>query len=257
VAGAVAASLLDAVGVQTFAHVVALGGTETVHASLEPGLLARRFTAQEIVARAFDSPVAVVDDAAAERDMIARIDAAKAAGDTLGGVVEVGAVGVPIGLGSYATADARLDARLAFALMSIPAIKAVEIGHGVQGARARGSELHDAIVRADDGRIVRATNRAGGVEGGVSNGETLAARAHMKPLPTLRTALPSIDLATGEVHVAHKERSDVCAVPACAVVAECMLALVVADALLERYGGDHLAMLVDHVARDRARVDAR
>jgi chorismate synthase len=251
VAGAIAVSVLRSVGIETFAHVVAIGDVDTRHANVDPGSVLDEHPPQVVVERAAASAVGVVDDAAATARMMAAIDAAKDEGDTLGGVIEVGVVGAPIGLGSYTTFETRLDARVAGALMSIPAVKGVELGLGVMGARRRGRDLHDAIVPGREGSLARATNRAGGVEGGVTNGEPLIARLYMKPLPTLRTALPSVDLLTGRPHIAHRERSDVCAVPAAAVVAEGMLALVVTDALLERYGGDHMGMLRDAVLRDR------
>jgi chorismate synthase len=253
VAGCIAVSVLRAVGIETFAHVLAIGDVTTSDGERDPGEVLARHAPRIVVERASASPVGVVDDDDAAKRMVMAIDAAKEEGDTLGGRIEVGATGAPIGLGSYTSYDARLDARLAGALMSIPAVKAIELGLGVLGARRRGRDVHDAIVKSADGTLARASNRAGGVEGGVTNGEPLIARLFMKPLPTLRTALPSVDLVTGRPHIAHRERSDVCAVPAAAVVAESMLALVVVDALLERYGGDHMKMLTDAVARDRAR----
>jgi chorismate synthase len=169
--------------------------------------------------------------------MVAEIDAAKKDGDTLGGVVEVLAFGLPPGLGSFTHWDRRLDARLAGALMSIQAIKGVEVGDGFTTATRRGSQAHDEI-EATDSRIARRTNRAGGVEGGMSTGEPLRLRAAMKPISTVPRALSTVDVATGEPAVAINQRSDVCAVPAAGVVAEAMVALVVADAVLEKFGGD-------------------
>jgi chorismate synthase len=166
------------------------------------------------------------------------VDAARADRDTLGGVVEVRAHGVPPGLGSYATAEERLDARLGGALMGTQAVKAVEIGAGRALARIRGSEAHDEILRAEGGRYFRPTNRAGGIEGGVSNGEPVVVRAAMKPLPTLMRPLRSVDLATGEPGEALVERSDVAAVEALAVVTEAVVALELARAAREKFGGD-------------------
>jgi chorismate synthase len=171
--------------------------------------------------------------------MVAEIDACHRDGDTLGGVVEVLAYGLPSGLGTYAQSDRRLDARLAAVLMGIQAIKGVEVGDGFTTATRRGSAAHDEIVLAD-GRIARRTNRAGGVEGGMSNGEVLRVRAAMKPISTVPRALETVDVATGEPARAQHQRSDVCAVPPAAVVAEAMVALVLADALLEKTGGDSL-----------------
>jgi chorismate synthase len=179
--------------------------------------------------------------------MCTAIDRAKEEGDTLGGVFEVVARGVPAGLGSYVSWDRKLDGRLAGALMSVQAIKAVEIGVGFAGARAQGSGVHDAIVPSPEkprtGGLGRETNRAGGLEGGVTTGEPLLLRAAMKPISTLRKPLPSVDLRDGSLGDAAVERSDVCAVPAAAVVGEAMVALVLADAVLEKFGGDSLGEL--------------
>jgi chorismate synthase len=237
-AGALARLLLGQVAIDIASHVVAIGSecADVRHVSFET-----------IAALADGSPTRCVDHAAAAR-MIAAIDAAREAGDTLGGVFEVVARGVPAGLGSYAQWDRRLDGRLAQALMSIPAIKAVSIGIGAEAARMRGSQVHDEIVPSTDGAAgwrpsfpaVRPTNHAGGLEGGVTNGQELRVSASMKPIATLMTPLRSIDLATGAEAAAAIERSDVCAVPAAAVVGEAMVAFVLADALLERFGGDSI-----------------
>jgi chorismate synthase len=170
--------------------------------------------------------------------MVEEIDACHKDGDTLGGVVEVLVYGLPSGLGSYVHADRRLDARLAGALMGIQAIKGVEVGDGFRTATRRGSQAHDEMERDADGRIRRRSNRAGGLEGGMTNGEVLRVRAAMKPISTVPRALDTIDTASGEPAKAQHQRSDVCAVPPAAVVAEAMVALVVADALLEKTGGD-------------------
>ncbi len=172
--------------------------------------------------------------------MVAEVDAAKKDGDTLGGVVEVVVSGLPPGLGSYVHWDRKLDARLAAALMGIQAIKGVELGDGFELARTRGSLAHDEIV-LEGSRIRRATGRSGGTEGGMSTGELLRVRAAMKPISTVPRALRTVDVARGEAAVAHHQRSDVCAVPAAGIVAEAMVALVVADALLEKFGGDSVA----------------
>jgi chorismate synthase len=183
--------------------------------------------------------------------MIAEVDAAKKDSDTLGGVVEVVAYGLPVGLGSFVHADRRLDARLASALMGIQAMKGVEVGDGFATARRRSSVVHDERVPGPDG-LVRCTNRAGGLEGGMSNGEVLRVRVAMKPISTVPRALATVDVATGEAAVATNQRSDVCAVPAAGVVAEAMVALVLADAALEKFGGDALP---ETIRNARAYVD--
>jgi chorismate synthase len=193
------------------------------------------------------SPVRTLDPEAGER-MMAAIDAAKEAGDTLGGVFDVVVTGVPVGLGSHTTWDRKLDGRLAGALMSVQAIKGVEIGLGFEGARRPGSRVHDPIVRDDathrTGGFARSSNGAGGLEGGVTTGEPLVVRGAMKPISTLmKQRLPSVDLRDGSAQEAATERSDVCAVPAAAVVGEAMVALVVADAFLEKFGGDSMSEL--------------
>ena len=237
--GACAAVLLETAGIRIASHVVSLGPVRL------PDEVGRGFEA--IAALADDDAIPCLDAACRDR-MVAAIDAAREAGDTLGGSFEVVARGVPAGLGSYAQWDRRLDGRLAQALMSIPAIKAVEIGEGVASASRPGSAVHDAILPAADPRqperLSRPTNRAGGVEGGVSNGEDVRITAYMKPIPTLMTPLPSVDLRTGLDAPASIERSDTCALPAAAVVGEAVTALVLADALLETFGGDTVTDLV-------------
>lgn len=185
--------------------------------------------------------------------MVAAIEAAGAEGDSLGGVVEVLALEVPVGLGSHVHWDRKLDGRLAGALMAVPAIKAVEVGDGLDLASRRGSRSHDEI----EPDLSRATDRAGGTEGGMSIGGTLRVRAAMKPLSTLKRRLRSVDLATGEPTEAFQERTDVCAVPAAGVVCEAVVALVVADALVEKFGGDTLADLKEAVERYLARIAER
>jgi chorismate synthase len=172
--------------------------------------------------------------------MIAEIEAAKKDGDTLGGIVEVVADGLPVGLGSFTSGDNRLDSQLAGAVMSIQAIKGVEIGDGFATARRRGSVAHDEMYPGPDG-VIRSTNRAGGLEGGMTNGQPLRVRAAMKPISTVPRALATVDMATGDEAVAIHQRSDVCAVPAAGVVVETMVALVLARAALEKFGGDSLA----------------
>ena len=179
--------------------------------------------------------------------MVAEVDAAKKDADTLGGVVEVLAYGVPPGLGSHVQWDRKLDARLATALMSIQAIKGVEIGDGWQQARSRGSEAHDEIIPTATG-VRRVTDRAGGLEGGITTGEPLRVRAAMKPISSLNRALATVDVTTGEPATAINQRSDVCAVPAAAVVAEAMVALVLAEAATEKFGGDSVAEIRRNLA---------
>jgi chorismate synthase len=201
-------------------------------------------------------------DARLEAAMIAAIDRARADGDTLGGSFEVIADGVPAGLGSHVQWDRKLDGRLAQAMMSIPAIKAVAIGVGVGAARRSGSQVHDEIVsrRSHGGEglaIARPTNRAGGLEGGVTNGEDVRVSAFMKPISTLMKPLRSVDLTTLEEAPAAIERSDVCAVPAAAVVGEAVVSFVLADALLERFGGDSMRQLHAHYRDTNARMRQR
>ncbi len=225
--GAVCKVLLEQFGVEVGSHVVELGGVTARYRSPLPAPLN---------AASDSSPVRCLD-ADAEREMIARIDAAKAAGDTLGGVVEVIALGAPVGLGSHVSWDTKLDGRLAQALMSIPAVKGVELGLGFEAARRKGSEVHDEILPG----LARATNRAGGTEGGMTTGEPVVARVAMKPISTLMSPLRTVDLKTGGPAQAQSERSDVTAVPAMGVIAEAMMALVLAEALLEKFGGDALS----------------
>jgi chorismate synthase len=237
-AGAVARRLLAAIGVDLFAHVIAIGGVE---AASRPDDLARL----RDLARASDL---ACTDAEAEARMKDAIREAAHQGDTLGGVFEVVATGLPVGLGSHAQWDRKLDGRLAQALMSIPAIKAMEIGDGVAAARTPGSRVHDPIgYDHDAARFTRPTNRAGGLEGGISNGEPLICRGFMKPIATLRRPLASVDVVTKEPFDAAFERSDVCAVAAASVVGEAMVALVLADAVLEKFGGDSVRELARNV----------
>jgi chorismate synthase len=226
--GAVAkAFLAQALEVTVLSHVVAIGAVEAP-AGVVPG--------PDDLILVDKDPVRCVD-AAASAAMIAEIDAAKIEGDTLGGVVEVVVYGLPPGLGSHTHWDRRIDSRLAAALMGIQAIKGVEVGDGFTTARRRGSQAHDEIEATPDG-LRRLTGRAGGTEGGMTTGELLRVRAAMKPISTVPRALATVDVATGEPAKAINQRSDVCAVPAAGVVAEAMVALVLADAALEKFGGD-------------------
>jgi chorismate synthase len=233
--GAIARTLLREFGITLGSHVVSIGSVEARRREALP---------DDLNAASDASPVRCLDPEADEA-MRAAIDQAKDQGDTLGGVFEVVARGVPVGLGSHVSWDRKLDGRLARALMSIHAIKGVEIGLGFEGARRPGSRVHDAIARGGEaehaGGFVRSSNGAGGLEGGITNGEPLVLRGAMKPIATLRTRLPSVDLRDGSPADAAVERSDVCAVPAAAVIAEAMTALVLADAMVEKFGGDSLA----------------
>ncbi|HVR94986.1 MAG TPA: chorismate synthase [Thermoanaerobaculia bacterium] len=190
------------------------------------------------------SPLRTIDRSL-EEEMVHLVEQAKEAGDTLGGAVTVIAHNVPAGLGSHVQWDEKLDGRLAQAVLSVPAVKAVEIGEGIAASRGFGSAAHDPIAR-EGGRWVRPTNRAGGLEGGITNGEDLVITAYKKPIATLRQGMPSVDLDTLEPHVSQYERSDVTALPAAGVIAEAMVALVLADALLEKLGGDSMAELKAH-----------
>lgn len=226
--GAVASAFLEqALGVRLVSHVLEIGGVRTPSHDVP---------APEDVARLDEDPVRVLDPDGSQQ-MVARIDQAHKDGDTLGGVVEVVVHGLPPGLGSHVHWDRRLDARLAGALMGIQAIKGVEVGDGFELAATPGSQAHDEIVPSPEG-IRRASGRSGGTEGGMSTGEILRVRAAMKPIATVPRALRTVDVATGEEAVAHHQRSDVCAVPAAGVVAEAMVALVLAEAALEKFGGD-------------------
>jgi chorismate synthase len=227
--GAVASAFLrQTLGAEVVSHVVAIGPVLAPD-GLVPG--------PGDNARIDDDEVRCADPATSER-MVAEIDDARKNGDTLGGVIEVVVHGLPPGLGSHVHWDRRLDSRLAAALMGIQAIKGVEVGDGFRTAARRGSQAHDEIVRGEDGVVRRVTARSGGTEGGMTTGEVLRVRAAMKPISTVPRALRTVDTATGEAAVAINQRSDVCAVPAAGVVAEAMVALVLADAALEKFGGD-------------------
>jgi chorismate synthase len=231
----VAKRYLSHFGIGVESHVLSIGPVKATQPDTLPESLNEAADA---------SPVRCVDPEAAQ-GMIDAIEQAQKAGDTLGGVFEVVATGVPVGLGSYASWDGKLDGRLGQALLSIHAVKAAEVGEGVLGAYAPGSQVHDPITPAPElgggGGFGRASNRAGGLEGGVTTGQPIIVRGYMKPISTLRKPLPSVDLRTGSVASAAVERSDVCAVPAAAVIGETMVALVLADAFAEKFGGDSVA----------------
>ena len=233
--GAVAARFLEqAFGVRTVSHVISIGG-----AGVEDADDAALPTPDDV--EALDaSPVRTLDKAAEER-MIARIDEIKSTADTVGGVIEVLAYGVPAGIGTYVESDRRLDAALASAVMGIQAIKGVEIGDGFLEAVRPGSQAHDEMVPGADGRITRLTNRAGGIEGGMSNGQPIRVRAAMKPIPSIPRALRTVDVTDGEAASAINQRSDTTAVPAASVVAEAMVRLTLARYALDKFGGDSVA----------------
>ena len=230
--GRVATNFLDqAYGVQLVSHVVEIGPIASTGTALPSA--ADRDTIDAVAVRCFDP------DSSAR--MLAEIEAAKSEGDTVGGVVEVVVTGLPAGIGSHSQGDTRLDARLAGALMGIQAIKGVEVGDGFTLARTRGSLAHDEMVPEGEGHIARVSNRSGGTEGGMSTGEVLRVRAAMKPIATVPRALRTVDTTTLEPAQAHHQRSDVCAVPAAGVVAEAMVALVIAELMLTKFGGDSVA----------------
>jgi chorismate synthase len=245
--GAVARKLLGEIGVDVFAHVIAIG---PVHADVE-GL-----SHAECEKRSRASDLACADPDAEKKMREAILETAHA-GDTLGGVFEVVATGIPPGLGSHTHWDRKLDGRLAQALVSIQAIKAVEIGDGWAAAGRRGSTVHDPIgYDHDRRRVTRASNHAGGLEGGVTNGEPVVCRAAMKPIATLKRALPSVDVHTKEPFDAAFERSDVCAVAAASVVGEAMVAITLATALLEKFGGDSLDELRRNIEGFHRQIEA-
>jgi chorismate synthase len=253
-AGTVARAFLkQALGIEVLSHVISIGASAPYDGP--PPLASDLATIDASPVRAFDKD--------AEARMITEIEAAKADGDTLGGVVEVVANGLPIGLGSFTSGDNRLDSQLAGAVMGIQAIKGVEIGDGFETARRRGSLAHDEMYPQGapgldgPGLVLRSTNRAGGLEGGMTNGQALRVRVAMKPISTVPRALATVDLATGDEAVAIHQRSDVCAVPAAGVVAEAMVALVLARAALEKFGGDSLTETKTNVASYLDTIAAR
>lgn len=228
--GEVAARFLSQLGIQLVTHTVAIGTVSSDENDLP--------TFQD-VSKLDEDPVRCFDPRVSEL-MVSEVDECQKSGDTLGGVVETLVYGLPPGLGSYVHWDRKLDSQLAGALMGIQAIKGVEIGDGFETARRRGSQAHDEIARDSSGLVRRVTGRAGGIEGGMSTGEVLRVRAAMKPISTVPKALQTIDVATGEATKAHHQRSDVCAVPAAGIVAEAMVALVIANSVLEKFGGDSI-----------------
>lgn len=246
-AGSFAQLLLKPFGIVLYSHVLSLGGVSVSDEELPK-------TDREIQARAESNDFRCAGSEETLAKMNERVDAALKEGVTLGGRIEVVALGVPSGLGSYTQWDRRLDGELAKSLMSIPAVKSLSIGAGDWGDRLTGAEFHDAIL-LKEGQVTRPTNRAGGLEGGVTNGMPVVAHAVMKPIATMRKALQSINLQTGEPESAHFERSDVTAVPACGVVCEAMMAITLAQAFLSKYGGDSMEEIAAHFQSSRALQD--
>ena len=242
-AGALAKSLLAAAGAEVRSHVTRIG---------DAAVPADKPVSWERLATVEDSPVRCADSETGAA-MMAAIDRAKKTGDTVGGMFEVVAKDLPPGLGSFSQWDRKLDGRLAQALMSIPAVKAVSLGAGFESAATTGARFHDEILFDDERGLFRGSNRAGGLEGGVTNGEELRVSAVVKPIPTLLNPLRSVDIATKEEARASVERSDTCVVPAAAVVGEAVVAWVAADALLEKLGGDSMTELLDHLESARGR----
>ena len=228
--GAVARAFLNqSIGAQIFSHVVSIGTVSLPDDYKLPPKGSQKIIDEDLV-RCFDKKIS--------DKMVAEIESAHKAGDTLGGVVEILVYGLPPGLGSYSQWDRRIDGQLAGALMGIQAIKGVEVGDGFTTAKRRGSVAHDEIEKDSTGKLVRRTDRAGGTEGGMTNGEILRVKIAMKPISTVPKALDTVDVATGEAAKAINQRSDVCAVPASGIVAEAMVALVLANSVLEKFGGD-------------------
>ena len=242
--GAVCKEFLRACGVEVVSHVTAIGGAAVDETKLDRSAIGTAENGSELNCY----------DAMAEEEMKKRIREAKEKGDTLGGVFEVMVRNVPVGLGSHIQWDRRLDARLAGAMMSIQAIKGVEIGAGFRCAELPGSQIHDEMYLDGEGRVYRKTNRAGGLEGGMSNGEEILVRAAMKPIPTLMQPLHSIDVESKQEVLACKERSDTCAVSAASVVGEAMTAFVMAQAMVEKFGGDSMRDVLSAVAAYRDRI---
>lgn len=243
-AGGLCKEFLRACGVEVVSHVVKIGGAAVDESRIDRAAIGR------------GSPELNCYDAAAGEVMKERIRQAAQEGDTLGGVFEVIVRGAPLGLGSHIQWDKRLDGRLAQAMMAIQAVKGVEIGAGFQCGELPGSRIHDEMFLDGNGNVYRRTNRAGGLEGGMSNGEEIVVRACMKPIPTLMKPLRSVDIASKQEVLACRERSDVCAVPAASVVGEAMAALVIAEAMLDKFGGDAMCDVLAAVEAYRERVRA-
>lgn len=238
--GAICRVFLKELGIEIASHVTQIGSNHYVTENISD---------LEILNICADkSDVRCLDDSMSQK-MIAHIDDVKRQGDSLGGTFEVLASGVPVGLGSYTHWDCKLDARITAAMMSINAMKGVSIGDGMQVAELPGSKIHDEIIKDDNSKSIRrASNRAGGIEGGMSNGELIRVQVSMKPIPTLVKPLRSVDIKTQEPGLAHKERTDACAVPAASVIGEAMMSLILTDAILEKFGGDSLEQVKAHMA---------
>ena len=243
-AGALCQQVLENCGIKSTAHVLQIGDVQAEQ-------YAAQMSIEEIDTKAKGADLLCIDDNAAEK-MKVLINKTWQEGDTLGGIVEIIVEGLPIGLGSYTQWDLKLDGKLAQALMSVQAVKAVEAGDGVNSAKKPGSLVHDAIYAAGNNSSLpfeRKTNYAGGIEGGMTNGERLVVRAYMKPLPTLRTGLPSLSFPEFTEQTAHYERSDVCAVSACAIVCKAMVNIILTGALLDKFGGDNFVDLKKSIAQ--------
>jgi chorismate synthase len=250
--GAIAKVFLKSLGIEVGSFIRTIGHC-TEPETLDAKRNALLQTGADALSAAADASHVRVLDSAFEQTIIAHIDAAKAAGDTLGGIFEVVVTGLPVGLGSYAQFDRKLDAQLAAAIVSIQAVKGVEIGTAFRNAVSLGSEVHDAM-RLTNGSLTRPTNNAGGIEGGMTNGEPLIIRGAMKPISTLMSPLGSFDFETLENTEARIERSDVCATPACSVIAEMAVAPVIANAVLEKLGGDSVAEIQERITRHREQI---
>ena len=250
-----AKTFLRSVGIQIGSYVSSIGPAgETASSSRLESLLAEG--AEALTKEADTSPVRMLEKTD-EENAVAAIDKAKEEGDTLGGIIELFITGVPMGLGSYVQYDRRLDAELAAALISIQAVKGVEIGTAFDNARNPGSQVHDELFPGTAHGPSRKTNRAGGLEGSMTNGSVIHLRAAMKPIATLMSPLHSFDITSMETHLSHIERSDTCAVPACSVIAEAVVAPVIANALLKKTGGDHLAEILERLEEYRAEIAAK
>ncbi|PWW82080.1 MULTISPECIES: chorismate synthase [Prosthecochloris] len=250
-----AKTFLRSVGIQIGSYVSSIGPAgETASSSRLESLLAEG--AEALTKEADTSPVRMLEKTD-EENAVAAIDKAKEEGDTLGGIIELFITGVPMGLGSYVQHDRRLDAELAAALISIQAVKGVEIGTAFDNARNPGSQVHDELFPGAAHGPSRKTNRAGGLEGSMTNGSVIHLRAAMKPIATLMSPLHSFDITSMEAHLSHIERSDTCAVPACSVIAEAVVAPVIANALLKKTGGDHLAEILERLEEYRAEIAAK
>jgi len=250
-----AKAFLRSAGIEIGSYVSAIGPAgENAPSPRLAGLLD---TGAAALSRAADESCVRMLEKDDETAAVAAIDKAKEEGDTLGGIIEIFITGVPMGLGSYVQHDRRLDAELAAALVSIQAVKGVEIGPAFENARKPGSQVHDELFPGEGGAPVRRTNRSGGLEGSMSNGQTIHLRAAMKPIATLMTPLHSFDMTSMDAHLSHIERSDTCAVPACSVIAEAVVAPVIANALLRKTGGDHMREILERLETYRQETAAR